>query len=237
MKEKNTEALQWFVDFANLGLDHIKPGDKAKLLVEADEYLWPREELKQYEEAIRLFHIPEETRRVGPLAWALGPPPSKRSEEYWASILDLQTMTGALLAAVSVDATEGNPFVLYPTALGETIWWVTKESETGFALKTLPAAKDQRAYVWMKILMLLDGLPQHAIRECPGCNNFFFNPTKREKRFCGNRCMWRITTAERREADRGGYNEYQRGLMSDKRREKAGLSRKRTKARKTNKEN
>jgi hypothetical protein len=122
--------------------------------------------------------------------------------------------------------------VLYPDTLGESIWWITKKPKTGFAVKNLPATKDQRRYVWLKILMLLDGLPQHAVRECPGCRKFFLNPTKREKRFCGNRCMWRVSTAEYRKTDKEKYNEYQKGLMTDKRREKAGLPRKRTKARK-----
>ena len=84
----------------------------------------------------------------------------------------------------------------------------------------------------MKILTSLGGLPQHAIGVCPGCNKFFFNPTKREKHFCGNRCMWRVSTAEYRKANQEKYNEYQRDLMMDKRRKKEGLPRKRTKARK-----
>ena len=36
MIKQNIQALQWFVDFANFDLEKITPGDKAKLLVEAE---------------------------------------------------------------------------------------------------------------------------------------------------------------------------------------------------------
>ena len=170
MKKGNIEAIQWFVTFVNLDLERIKPGDKAKLLVEADEYLWPREELREYQEALRSFDLPEGSRR--PLAWA-SKIPSKESEEYWSAILDLQGMAQGLLAALSDDATEDQPFKLMLHGLGMSIWWAEKERQTGYTIKTVFAARDQRSYVWAKILTALDGFPEHAIRECPGCNKFF----------------------------------------------------------------
>ena len=55
MKKENAEVLQWFVNFANLDLERIKPGDKAKLLVEAAENLWPTKELRLYQHDLEQY--------------------------------------------------------------------------------------------------------------------------------------------------------------------------------------
>ena len=150
MKKENIKALTWFVDyFANLDLENIEPDERAKLLIGAEEMLWPREELREYQDAIRSFDLPEGSRR--PLAWA-SKIPSKESKEYWSAILDLQPMTIMLLAALSDDATEDRPFKLMPHGLGKSIWWATKERQAGYTIKTVFAAKDQRSHVWAKIL-------------------------------------------------------------------------------------
>jgi hypothetical protein len=47
--------------------------------------------------------------------------------------------------------------------------------------------------------------------------------------------MWRFNTAKRREADPEGYKEYQKILMKDRKREKDGHRRLKTKSRKAKK--
>ena len=237
MKKESIEALQWFVDFANIGLESIKPGDRAKLLVESEEYLWPRGELKEYQEGAPL---PLSEKLLGRMAWALKIPP-KESPEYWSAIVQSQKVVKELLLRHLVPtvrpSVKPSPSVKpAPSVLirghDEILWWVGKGHKFPYTIKFLPVTESQDDYLRLKIFTLLEGFPDHAVRVCPGCEKFFLNPTNREKRFCGNRCMWRISTAERRETDRKGYNEYQKVLMRDRYREKNGHSRKKTKARK-----
>jgi hypothetical protein len=273
MKQENIEALQWFVDyFANLDLENIKPGDKAKLLIEADEYLWPTKELEELAASFELTQVLSSGAMDRFMGWAQI---DKESPQYWTAIVESQrSVRGVFLdtvltaAPLSLGIGLGGSFMSAdtvpdaPTASAEPsemptvswnvasghhvpapqmlwgkdtmLWWVGKggnELKKPYTLKFLPIADSQKNYLFLKILRLLDGFPAHAIRRCPGCERFFFNPTKREKTFCGNRCMWRVNTAKRREADKEGYNEYQRKLMQDRYREKKGHPRKKTKKR------
>ncbi|MGD0656651.1 MAG: hypothetical protein ABSD38_01130 [Syntrophorhabdales bacterium] len=217
MKKENTEViegLQWFVDFANLNLDNLKPGDKAKFFVEARQYLWPGEEE---------FRV---IRGMG-VSWVLAGLPEEGSEQYWGRMRELQERVRTVLDYFSTDERFAWSFN------NQTVVQVVWEPNGRFTFSHVLATHDHPQYVEVKLYGLLDGLSLAAVRRCPGCQKFFLNPTGRKKRFCGNRCMWRISTAERREADREEYNEYQKGLMTDLRREKAGLKRLKTKARKT----
>ena len=240
MKEDNIEALQWFVDFANLDLEGIKAGDRAKLLVEAEEYLWPREELKEYQSSCPPGSSLPKSLLKG-LAWALEIPP-KESAEYWTAILQSQKVVreifvGSVGPTVVVgsrlrqSAASGKPVPsIIIRGYDDMLWWVGKGYKFPYTMKLLPVAKSQDDYLPLKIFMLLDGLPQHAIRLCPGCKKFFLNPTNRKKRFCGNqRCMWRVSTAERRGANREEYNDSQAERMRKRYIKEKGLEGKKIK--------
>jgi hypothetical protein len=232
MKKGDTEALQWFVDFANLDLQAIKPGDKAKLLVEATEHLWPLEELKEYQSVSPGLPLPAAIERQ--LPWIVKAP-SRESAEYWTAVLRSQaavrkTFVQYILptgqpSPENVEAKAKPAVVQVVRGHDEVLWWVAKGYKVPYTVKLLPVAKGQDDYLPLKIFMLLDGLPQHAIRRCPGCNRFFFNPANREKRFCSERCMRRICTAEYRQTHKQAYNGYQKDLMKDRYREECNMRR------------
>jgi hypothetical protein len=240
MDNKNIEALQWFVDFANLDLENIKPGDRAKLLVEAEEYqeyLWPVKELREYQ-----WPSPLSKEHLGRLAWGLEVPP-KESPEYWTAVLQAHEAVRAFFLQFLIPTVHPSPEVSVSSSdksfpaiqirgFDRILWWVGKGYKFSYKVKILPVAESQKDYLWLKIIMLLDGLPQHAIRVCPGCKKFFFNPTNREKRFCGEKCMRRISTVEYREKHNKKYKDYQNVLMKDRYREMMGHKRLKTKARK-----
>jgi hypothetical protein len=200
------EALQWFVDFANMDLQTIKPGDKAKLLVEAEEYLWPREELKSF----RVIHTPEAlSEKMGRMAWALEIPP-RESAEYWAAIVrsregirklfshNIIRVTAHFSPEISMDSLKKSAISVVALGHDEVLWRTEKGPNVPYTTILLPLTGSQDEYLCLKILMLLEGLPQHAIRKCPGCEQFFFNPTRRKKEFCSPKCMWRVTAGKRR---------------------------------------
>jgi hypothetical protein len=227
MKKQNAEALRWFVDFANLDLQALKPGDRAKLLIEAEEHLWPKEELKEYRSKMPPgYPLPAEIMKE--LQWVVNAPP-RESPKYWTDILQSQAVVRKTFVQYvlpvghpspeNVEA-KGKPAVVAVVrGHDEVLWWVVKGYKVPYTVKLLPVAKSQNDYLPLKIFMLLHGFPQHAVRVCPGCKRFFLNPTNREKRFCSERCMRRICTAEYRQTHKETYNGYQRKLMRGRYRE------------------
>ena len=243
MEKERQEALEWFVQFANMNLKTIKPGDKAKLLVESEEYLLPMKDLEKaglggpvsdnlYKlyEPLGLTRKDVEKKRMGIMAWA-SEIPKKHTLEYWAMIEDLQKIVLETLREVSG---HGGDTVRFGFGW-EGRMMVMAVWEKTLNLSFIPCASTHHEYIQLKIYQLLNGLPRGAIEKCPGCKKYFLNPSFRKKTFCSPRCMWRVNTAKRREADREGYNEYQAKLMKDRYREKNGHPRLKTKSRKAKK--
>jgi len=182
------KALQWFVDFANLNLETISPGDRAKLLVESGEYLFPQEEVSEWNNSV----LPLSRREREGVAWAFKIP-DKESNEYWSIILHLHKVVLAQFLELIVSA----PHIKkdgYETMAVRIVWG----NKTPFSLSFFPITENQEEYVRFKIFRLLEGFPGHAIRKCPGCQRFLFNPTRREKAFCSPQCMWRVIAGKRR---------------------------------------
>jgi hypothetical protein len=199
--EYNARVLQWFVDFANLDLEHIEPGDRAKLLVESD-YLWPNKELKRFDplkvlskEALKGF------------SWALNIP-GKRSPEYWNAIVAAQVGIRVLFEHLQITGHRSPEAVNAPSKAvvctlrghDEVLWLLEKGPGVPYKFVLLPVTQSQDDYLRIKIFRHLEGFNQHAIGRCSACGRWFFNPTNREKRFCSNRCIWRTNTAKRRKA-------------------------------------
>jgi hypothetical protein len=205
MKEpERIKILQWFTGFANQDLEQIEPGDRAKLLVESDR-LWPIRELKEYGR-----HGPLPKELLADFSWALELP-SKKSSEYWNAIVAAQKGIRELFASFLQVTSHRSPEVASapsnsPTIIrrghDEVLWWVGKGPGVPYMLTILPVTKSQQDYLQLRVLRLLEGFNQHAISRCPACKKWFFNPTDRDKRFCGNRCIWKTNTAKRRAADK-----------------------------------
>jgi hypothetical protein len=227
MRQESAEALKWFVEFANFDLQAIKLGDKAKLLIEAEEHLWPKQELKEYRAKMPPGY-PLPAGITEKLRWMVKVPP-RESAEYWTDVLQSQTIVRKTLGQYVLPSghpsperveLKGKPAVIQVVrGHDEVLWWVVKGYKVPYTVKLLPVAKSQNDFLPLKIFILLDGFPQHAVRVCPGCKRFFFNATNREKRFCSERCMRRICTAEYRETHKETYNGYQAKLMRDRYRE------------------
>lgn len=224
MKQQNAEILKWFVEFANLSLKPIAPGDRAKLLVESD-CLWPRQELNGYGRP-----IPVSGKALSDFSWALKIA-GKESPKYWSAIVTAQNAVRRLFAFLQITArsSTGAPSTAAAIVLrghDEVLWRVGKGPGIPYTLELLPVTKSQEDYLRLKILRLLEGFSQHAIRVCPGCKRFFFNPTNREKRFCSERCMRRVVTREYRESHKEAYNGHQAKLMKKRYREECNSRRK-----------
>lgn len=240
MKKESAEAVQWLIDFVNLDLENIKPGDKAKLIIEAEENLWPNQEMREFQAS---SPVPLSEKQLGHMAWALKMPP-QNSPENWAMILHSHLVVREFFLRYLIPSVHPSPRSLTkppekpaPSQVmsghDEMLWWVGWGHNFPLTIKTFYITESPDDYLRLKIIRLLQGLPVpgHTIKVCPGCERFFLNPTARKKEFCSARCMSKILTRRRREADREGYRKYQSVLMKDLRREEKNLPRKKTKAR------
>jgi len=234
MDKERQEVLEWFVQFANLNLTELRPGDKAKLLVESEEHLFPMQELKRIPPLSPLF--------TGEKPWAFKELPKKDSEQYWSTILHLQDIVKRTLWLFAERVPIPGKGFDYATQTGEKVWaeMVIVRSEWNnekFSFSIIPLGKSHDYYIRIKLNLLLNGLPRSNLQRClaPKCGKYFVNISLRSKRFCSPRCMWRFNSAKRRDVNGEGYREYQKLLMRDRYREKKGLPRKRTKSRKAKK--
>jgi len=229
MEKERQEALQWFVSFGNLDLRELKPGDKAKFLIEAEEYLSPTKELEKIpfipsKAAIVASkskknidqHIKSELKEM---SWATKEQSQKDSNEYWDKIRHLQDVIKDVLQLPGFffDSKREREIQLSPGI--RTLMWrgqlmISMEATPEkFNLSYIPITGGHGEYIRLKFYRLLDGLPRSTISKCPGCNKFFLNTSLRKKRFCSSRCLWRINAEKRRKADPEGYREKQREIM------------------------
>jgi hypothetical protein len=230
MEKEQQKALQWFVEFANMNLAELTPGDKAKLGVESEEYLFPK---REFEEVQKIFgstgegtedynrllnHIKRLEKGMG---WAFDTPP-RDSPEYWSLIRELQS---------AVKETLGEVAVYHPQKIGiwpqgasiENLAFWGWDAEGKFRYFEIPLTGSHNDYIIIKLYRLSNNIiGRSTLRICPApkrdkqCGKFFLNFSRREKRFCSSRCMWRFNTAERRKANPEANREYQKAVMEDK---------------------
>ncbi len=229
MQEERKEVLEWFVNFANMNLAELKLGDKAKLSIEASEYLFPRWEVKELNQyaasegkslhAFAAFHI---------MKWAFDSPilaKDLNEPQYWKRMAQLQTVVQKTIREASNQ--------MESFWMGDTLFHWMRQRNGRYSLSWVRLHRNQEEYIETKLHRLLDGFA--TVYQCLGCKKYSVNFTLRKKQFCSPQCMWRFNTAKRREADKEGYNKYQAKLMRDRYREKGGHPRLKTKSRKSKK--
>jgi hypothetical protein len=216
MDKERREALEWFVQFANMNLDELKPGDRAKLLIESQEYLSPKKDVDQFypPPLDRLDQYQAYLDFLGKMAWVSGIPP-RDAPEYWDTLKDLQK---AVIEAfrifdsfsrLSCDAGSAG-FMWRGEIVIRTAWNRT------FNLSFFPLPETLGIYTELKLYQLLIGFPCQTIQKCQGCEKYFLNASFRKKRFCSSRCMWRVNAERWREKIKRGESSEKREEYLDK---------------------
>ncbi len=225
MDKSRKEAIDFFVRFANMNLNELTPGDKAKLLVESEEHLflkassvdsWFQTASMEHTGVFKFFTASQEDVELlrRRMKWVFKALPQKDSAGYWSMLLHLQEVTRELLSGF---AQAEYPFqFVFPALVG---WDFGKKI-------FLPLSGRADNYICFKITyFLLEGPQRATVQACiaPKCNNFFINTSRRKKRFCSPRCMWRFNTTERRkhlrEKEPAKYRAYldkQKDLMAQR---------------------
>lgn len=204
MDKERQKVLEWYVQFCQINLGELSSGDKAKLTVEVDERLLELHEFSDIKGPFQDFHLP-----------------SKQTTKYWAKIGEFQNQVKEIL------------YELAPHRLGEykeialrlrsiEASYFLKKAKT-FTLVFVIHSPQLNECIRLMLYKFLDGLPTTTFQRCWDCEKIFLNPSRREKRFCFPRCMWKFNARKRREKDPEGYKKYQRKLMAKRYREKLGL--------------
>lgn len=205
--DEKVRALEWFVQFANMDLDTLSLGDRAKILVESEEFLFSRSKGYSIQQVGPIVgqkkRIISENNSVASFKDV-----PRDSPEYWVRVLESQAKIKKRLE--NFLSPNGN---IRLSLNKVSVWLVWNDT---FRLSLRPITKSYEDYLDLKLFGLLDNLPYATIQKCPGCKKFFLNPSLRRKKFCSPRCMWRVNAEKRRQADPEGYRKNQRDLMRKK---------------------
>jgi len=210
---RRKEKLEWYVDFANMNLETIKPGDKAKLLIESAGHLYPDIELSD-QILIDILTSQEEPKMAKEEAKILlsitNKFLNKEQRERWEVIFNLQKVIEELFHNL-----QKSDELTYCKLDDMNVRMVWGENQP-FEFTYYPRTDNHEQWVRLWIYNLLDGLPGHTINICPVCNKFFLNMSFRKKEFCSPNCMWKNNSAKQRKKDPEKYRKYQRELMRKK---------------------
>ena len=230
MDKERREALEWFIQFAQMNIDELKPGDKAKFLAEYEEYLAPdvteekREKLKdQARKGAEKGYLPENFYTY-PLKDFVHI--ETKHFSFWGEIKVLQGIVQNVFLKVAVpdyiirdyDMSDYDmsdylkPVGIY--VLDSSCYLDVNANPMSIAF--VPHAVILIDYLLIRLYTLLSGLPRTSIQKCLVCGKLFLNTSLRIKKYCSSRCLWRFNAQKRREADPEGYKAKQREIMRAK---------------------
>ena len=172
------EALEWFVNFANMNLAELKLGDKAKLSIEAYEYLFPHWEVKE----LNQYTASEGKRSLHAFAphimkWASDfqiRPKDYTEPEYWKRMAQLQTVVQKTIREASNQ--------MESFWMGDTVFHWMRQPNGRYSLSWVRLHSNKEEYIETKLHRLLDGFA--TVYQCLGCKKYSVNFTLRKKQFC-----------------------------------------------------
>jgi endogenous inhibitor of DNA gyrase (YacG/DUF329 family) len=201
------ENLEWLVGFSQADLGNLTPGDRAKMAVEAGEYLLPRE--KEFGDGV----LPPKPQWAKDL-------PQKDTPEFWGLLAHLQKVVWRMVSSISEDGREYETWKRQPKPSGGFFAWtgqahfVFSGHET-FAFSYVPITKDVESFLQMKFYSTLNGLPRFTILRCPECKKIFVNPSRKNRIFCSSQCGWRFGMRKWRSEKKEEFPEEQKKRLVD----------------------
>jgi len=209
MDEKKNTTVEWYVNFAQMDLETLGPGDRAKLEVEAREYLFPSIPLPiarvKYETKFKtatgikpdlpdlqawIDFLDTSTTRRGPRIEKL---PERGTPQYWSLIRESQKNVHDALKKYSGEFRIDESF-------SQAFYFFIGGEKFEFII--VPMMEKHSDYAVIKLNMALDGQPVTCLQNCQSCGRLFFNPSQRKMKYCSTKCLWRFNTQKKRQADR-----------------------------------
>jgi len=196
------KALQWFIEFANLELDNLEKGDKAKLSVEVKERL-------------RDFKLPREC-----------------SKEYWEYMRELQKVIQKFFADSVKEPSVQSLLIRQIHSSYEPALYRENGKFQIRMIKNIPIGElfrsehfmpeEGKRHLDVRLSELLNGLSDSAVQKCPECHKYFLSSLSKKK-FCNSKCAWRFNSRKWRRNNKEEYNEKQKKVMKKRYREKVLL--------------
>jgi len=224
MDEMKNATVEWFVNFAQMDLERLGPGDRAKLEVEAKENLFPsiplpiagvkvetkfktgteiKQDLPDLQEWINYIDARHPQR--GPVIEKL---PERGTPQYWSFIVESQKNVHDALKKYSGEFRIDESF-------SQAFYFFIGGEKFEFII--VPMMEKHSDYAVIKLNMALDGLPVTCLQNCQSCKRLFFNPSQRKMKYCSTKCLWRFNTQKRRTAMGIGYKPQQENMQRVKR--------------------
>jgi hypothetical protein len=206
-KKERTDRINWFLDFVQMDLKSLSPGDRVKLCYEAEEILFDRKLIEQEEtfnpliEEVRTFYD------------KLKKPSLQNLDEFFEVLRDRQgDLRGYILEFFAEIVKKKRPY--FNAAIQAQL--VVKTEEGIMTTSYLPSTVYIEGFAFGRFLNAVDGMPTYGFRKCTECKKIFFYPHKRKKEFCRVQCGWKFFARQRRESNPEVYKEYQREVMQNR---------------------
>jgi hypothetical protein len=195
MKKKTAATnLEWLVEFSQVDLVEISPGEKAKLLIEANEILVPRNKIANLGTRLRKGSTVGTVLRpkfLKSLGW-VDKIPSPNTDSFWELLVGLQKL---ILAEVK-GLLSGE---ITSKVLGLGIISFSPNKQTGrYQVSTLPVTDTIEGFVITNFYKSFHAYPISSLKECLSCRKIFVEISLREKYYCSPQCHWRHSQQKRR---------------------------------------
>ncbi len=233
MKDKK-KWLTWFTDFMYADIDTLGDAKRVAFMLEIYSLLghgdrgytkhpkhsappWTeiaqRFDLEKTQSSVRDFfeHITEKIERIRAYegtSW-------KRDTE-----IDFRPFLQSVQTTVKMDMEVKAPYEHKSPSAGQHLFRYPKGSiergviTTSYGVDTNEAIDDA---VLFSFSQLLDGVPLASFKQCPECEHWFINLSKKEKLFCSNQCAARYgVRRKRKEAKKAASASYRKQLESSK---------------------
>jgi hypothetical protein len=205
-KKERTDKINWFLDFAQMDLTTLSPGDRVKLCYEAESNMVNYGLTKEEEE----FHPYPRTKYLKDFLHEIDVPTLHEIEEYFQVLKENQAdLKGYIFEYINAITIEKKSY-LNP---GIPTWLVITAKQGNISLSYLPDVLDLQGVAINRFVKLLDGVPVEGFRKCLECKKIFFYPHRRKKEFCSVQCGWKFFARQRRESNPEAYRKYQREVM------------------------
>jgi hypothetical protein len=204
-----TERLKFAVQFAQLDLDRLRPGDWMNLRDDLEQFIYGSHEqrtqaLKELGEVVKrslhdrdLIHR-EMLRRFRECYHLESPHPHEYPEDAFRALQE--DVRRLLRGLVGSREKRGAAITPISVAVDLTIFVVPRMEGTPERRMQVPIGPTRDVFLWI-LSHLLDKGPMDAIRQCPECDTIFCRVRKQQ--YCSKRCVARASMRKWRQTETG----------------------------------
>jgi hypothetical protein len=206
---KHPWVLHFAVQFAQLDLDRLRPGDWMNLRDDLEQFIYGSHEqrtqaLEELAEVVKrslhdrdLIHR-EMLRRIRECYHLEPPTPREYPEDAFRALQE--DVHSLLRGLVGSREKRGAAITPISVAVHLTIFVVPRMEGTPERRMFVPIGPTRDVFLWI-LSHLLKQEPTDAIRQCPECETIFYRVSKQQ--YCSRRCVMRASMRKWRQTETG----------------------------------